>query len=111
MICGQKVFPKHYSAYPGADWVLASYLELNVLFLKLKDKSKSRNVVNPVQLGIRHQNKTNTSGRALPRITAAVQKLQSMACQLLHETGTISHQHATGFHPTAFFLRRDLRVR
>lgn len=91
--------------------MLASYPELNVHYLKLKAKSKSRNVVNPVQLGIRHQNKTNTSGRVLPRITTAVQKLQSTACQLLHKPGTISHKHAAHFLLPGSFLKCDLRVR
>lgn len=59
LICGQKVFPKHYSAHSGADCVLASYPKVNVHYWKLQDKSKGRNVVTPVHLSIRYQNKTN----------------------------------------------------
>lgn len=89
--------------------MLASYPELNVHYLKLKDSSRRRNVVNLVQLGIRHQNKTNTSGRFQPGINShfksgSLKAPKSIASQLLHEMGTTSHKHAAFSPPHSFSL-------
>lgn len=104
LICGQKVFPKHYSAHSGADCVLASYPKVNVHYWKLQDKSKGRNVVSPVHLGIRYQNKTNAwedwagRNRCWPRAP-------KLCLPVAPWNGTISHKLPLASSPLHSFSR------